>query len=315
MTSPLQAPDTSRLRLSIIGVIVISLFGALFARLWFLQVMDGEELATKVVHNATRTVFEPAPRGRILDRNGKVLVENRESFVVTARAGWRPRRTRPSSTSWPPSSAGRWASCDRASPTPATARYKPVPLFEDVPIDRIVYIKEHTEDFPPDQVGADRRPSGPTRRSTPTARCWPPQVLGYVGEINDEELKARKDQGYLPGDEIGKTGVEQALRERAAGEARSHDRGSRPQGRRAAHPRARGPRPGPRPLPHPRRRPAEDGRGVAGPRPGNGEEHLRQDRQRQALREPGRRRRSSSIPTTGRCWRWHPTPATTPASS
>ena len=65
MASPLQGPDTSRLRLTIIGVIVISLFGALFARLWFLQVMDSEELATKVVHNATRTVFEPAPRGRI----------------------------------------------------------------------------------------------------------------------------------------------------------------------------------------------------------------------------------------------------------
>src|SRR3954465_5347192 len=83
MASPLQAPETSRLRLSIIGVIVISLFGALFARLWFLQVMDSDELATKVIHNATRTVYEPAPRGRILDRNGKVLVDNTYSLVVT----------------------------------------------------------------------------------------------------------------------------------------------------------------------------------------------------------------------------------------
>src|SRR5688500_1876269 len=83
MTAPAQAPETARLRLSIVGVIVICLFGAMFARLWYLQVMDAKELASKVVHHATRTVLEPAPRGRILDRNGKVLVQNRYSFVVT----------------------------------------------------------------------------------------------------------------------------------------------------------------------------------------------------------------------------------------
>src|SRR5689334_9511260 len=83
MTAPIQGPETARLRLSIVGVIVLSLFAALFARLWYLQVMDSETLATKVVRNATRTVFEPAPRGRILDRNGKVIVDNRYTFVVT----------------------------------------------------------------------------------------------------------------------------------------------------------------------------------------------------------------------------------------
>src|SRR3954471_3372861 len=209
MTSPLQAPDTSRLRLSIIGVIVISLFGALFARLWFLQVMDSDELATKVVHNATRTVFEPAPRGRILDRNGKVLVENKETFVVTlSRAA---SETDPAVLDKLAALFGKTVGELRLRISdPRYSPYKPVPLFEDVPIDKIVYIKEHTEDFPPDQVGADRQ----AERSYPAldadGKVLAPQVLGYVGEINDEELKGRKDKGYLPGDEIGKTGVEQA---------------------------------------------------------------------------------------------------------
>src|SRR5689334_15550639 len=84
MTAPLSGgPSTARLRLSIVGVVTLSLFAALAARLWYLQVMNSEQLATKVVHNATRTIYEPAPRGRILDRNGKVLVDNKYSFVVT----------------------------------------------------------------------------------------------------------------------------------------------------------------------------------------------------------------------------------------
>src|SRR5688572_6463765 len=152
MTSPLQAPDTARLRLSIVGVIVISLFAALFARLWFLQVMDSEELATKVVHNATRTILEPAPRGIIRDRNGKPLVENRESFVVTL--------SRVAATE-SPELLDRLAALFSTTVgelrvkigDPRYSPYKPVPLFEDVPIEKIVYIKEHTEDFPPHQVG------------------------------------------------------------------------------------------------------------------------------------------------------------------
>src|SRR5205807_3415018 len=93
---------------------------------------------------------------------------------------------------------------------PRYSPYKPVPLFEDVPIDKIVYIKEHTEDFPPDEVGADRQAERAYPALDDQGHVQASQVLGYVGEINDEELKAHKDQGYLPGDEIGKSGVEQA---------------------------------------------------------------------------------------------------------
>ena len=42
-------------------------------------------------------------------------------------------------------------------------------------------------------------------------------VLGYVGEINDTELKGLKDKGYQPGDEIGKSGVEQAYEQNLRG--------------------------------------------------------------------------------------------------
>ena len=57
----------------------MSLFAALFARLWYLQVMATKEFKTAAVALQTRTILEEAPRGRILDRNGVVLVDNRIS--------------------------------------------------------------------------------------------------------------------------------------------------------------------------------------------------------------------------------------------
>src|SRR5687768_12915329 len=64
------------MRLSVIGVIVIALFSALFVRLWFLQVAEGGELAAAASDNRERIVYEPATRGRILDAQGRPLVDN-----------------------------------------------------------------------------------------------------------------------------------------------------------------------------------------------------------------------------------------------
>jgi len=74
--------DSSRHRLGLLAVAALSLFGALFARLWFLQIVEGETARAEAASNTTEVVITPAPRGRILDRNSTVLVDNRESIVV-----------------------------------------------------------------------------------------------------------------------------------------------------------------------------------------------------------------------------------------
>jgi penicillin-binding protein 2 len=211
MTAPVQGPENSRVRLSIIGVVVFSLFAALFARVWYLQVMDSQTLATKVIHNATRTVYEPAPRGRILDRNGKVLVDNTYSLVVTL--------TRVAAQKDPDLVKRLAVLLDKPVDDlykriddPRYSPYRDVPLVDNVPVDKVIYIKEHTEDFPPDAVKADREAQRVYPNDTLAAH-----ILGYVGEINDDELKAHKDDGYAPGDEIGKSGVEQAYEKELRG--------------------------------------------------------------------------------------------------
>src|SRR5215212_3605835 len=74
--------DSPRLRLLIVGVVGLSLFAALLARLWYLQVLSAPQFVAQARQNQVRVVEVAAPRGRILDRNGLVLVDNRASNVV-----------------------------------------------------------------------------------------------------------------------------------------------------------------------------------------------------------------------------------------
>ena len=74
--------EQPRFRLGVLGIVVVSLFAALFARLWYLQVMTAPAGAAQAYGNRVRLVYEEAPRGRILDRQGRVLVDNRISNAV-----------------------------------------------------------------------------------------------------------------------------------------------------------------------------------------------------------------------------------------
>ena len=75
--------DNSRVRVSIVGVVVVALFSTLLARLWFLQSGPENSLKVQAVVDSTRVLQTESPRGEILDRNGKVLVKDRASWAVT----------------------------------------------------------------------------------------------------------------------------------------------------------------------------------------------------------------------------------------
>jgi penicillin-binding protein 2 len=205
-------PDSPRLRLSILGIVVVSLFASLFARLWYLQVMAGPEYKVAAEVNRVRVVAVEAPRGRILDRNGKVLVDNRISVVVTVdRSALRElskkeharvlgrlseELTRAGQPLTVPDLEARIAD-ERFSP------YTPVPVAQDLPEELKIYLEEHAAEFP--SVAVERL----SVRSYPYGKLAA-HVVGYVGEINDTEIKAQegKKKAYQLGDEIGKSGVE-----------------------------------------------------------------------------------------------------------
>jgi len=194
-------------RLGILGLLVIIAFGALFSRLWFLQVLASEDYRVLARENRVRRVQSEPPRGRILDRNGKVLVGNRLSLSVTIdRQSLRGPRQQRRVLERLERVLGRPRSDLRTNLlNPAVSPYKPVPVANDVSRKDVTYLAENQEDFP--GVGYRLLPV----RTYPQGALGA-HVLGYVGQISEEELKDPYFKRALPryqgGDLIGKAGIE-----------------------------------------------------------------------------------------------------------
>lgn len=214
--------DSPRLRLAVLGIVSVSLFAAMFARLWYLQVLVSPEYQLQATALQQRMILEPAPRGRILDRHGVVLVENRLSYVVTldrrllaalddaGRADLLGRLVAELAPVEPDITVEileQRLESERFSP------YTPVPVADDIPEQLAVYLTEHEEDFG-GVVQVDAR----ALRRYPFGRLAS-HVLGYVGPINDEEFAARRGspEQYQLTDEIGKAGVERTYEEELRG--------------------------------------------------------------------------------------------------
>ena len=70
------------LRVAIMGGAALVMFAVIFFRLWYLQVLSGDKYLAEANNNRIREIRVTAPRGQILDRNGRVLVENRTSLAL-----------------------------------------------------------------------------------------------------------------------------------------------------------------------------------------------------------------------------------------
>src|SRR3712207_4671401 len=97
-----RAPITPQLalRVAILGVIAFALFGIVFFRLWYLQVLSGDEYLQQARDNRVREVRVQAPRGAIVDRNGAPLVENRVATVVQLDPERLPVSERDAAATW-----------------------------------------------------------------------------------------------------------------------------------------------------------------------------------------------------------------------
>ncbi|MFZ4517085.1 MAG: penicillin-binding protein 2 [Microthrixaceae bacterium] len=230
--------DSTQVRLSALGIVALSLFLALFVRLWFLQGIDRQRFEVESASNRLRVINEEGPRGRILDRNGKVLVDNRTSIVVALdrepirKLTDERREAEFADLADTLTSLGVPTKLGTVQKRYEDKRYAPqeyVPIAEDVPENVELFLAERAERFP--GVVVERR----TIRSYPYGQLAA-QIVGYVGEINEEELVARggtppsvpgtttstvppstvttvpglPPKPYQPGDTIGKGGVERA---------------------------------------------------------------------------------------------------------
>jgi penicillin-binding protein 2 len=220
MTTASSTVDSPRIRLAVMGIVAISLFAALVARLWYLQVIGTEEYQLAAEVQNTREIAIEAPRGRILDAQGRVLVDNRISIVVTLDpqelaevddreatlvhlADTLTRHGHPTKV----------ADLEDRLADPEYNPVEPRPVAVDVSEEFEVYLIERRGEFPAVDV----------RREA--VRVYPygqlaAHILGYVGRITEDEYTAvmgteeepiEQAKPYERDDSIGKTGVERVF--------------------------------------------------------------------------------------------------------
>lgn len=207
-------------RLYVVGIVAVCLVAALVARLWYLQVLESEELQNAASANILRVVYTEAPRGRIFDTKGRILVDNRVVQVVTIdRLAFRAALDESEQhdvllqIAEIVSRSGRLTKVIHIEERLASREFGPfdkVPVAFDINPDLLVYLGERPDLFP--GVSVEER----TVRSYPYGEVAA-HLLGYVGPLTESEYRTLSAQidptdpnakTYQPGDEIGKSGVE-----------------------------------------------------------------------------------------------------------
>jgi penicillin-binding protein 2 len=198
-----------RIRMKVLAGLVVFMFGALTTRLWFLQVLATDEFLKQADDNQVRLVPIQPLRGQILDRDGKVLIGNRASTVVTIDRKLVPADQidgvlfRLSELLHVPvqDMADRMTSVKYLP-------YQPIPIAEDVSKEAVFYIKEHSNLFP----GVEYRVDSIRDYQQGDLAA---HLMGSAGEISAEQLKEPDfvARGYRPGDIVGKGGVEAVYEE------------------------------------------------------------------------------------------------------
>src|SRR5215470_14797237 len=183
------------------GFIIVALmsFCLLLGRTWQLQVMQGDYFLRLSEQNRLRSLRTKSLRGKILDRHGHVLADNRAAYTLMAIPADLPPNDqlltllRTLNIEIDP---------EMLRPRRRTAGLKPVPIQRDFPRDQVAYFAEHRMDFPGLFVEAE-----PLR--TYPYGTLAAHLLGYLGEISELQLQHSKELGYYLGDLVGQAGLEQ----------------------------------------------------------------------------------------------------------
>jgi penicillin-binding protein 2 len=199
LAAPTGASLESRIRF--VAVLVVLIFGGFIVRLFHLQVVEGEILRQRSQKNSVRHVELEAPRGEVLDREGRVI------------ATWRPSRAlrvipndladRPRTFAALGQLIGEpGAELDaRAGSSRGLARFRPVTLVEDLDWERLARVESHG--YALRGIETFEQP----RRFYPGGTLAA-HLLGTLGEIHASQLEQERYAGYQQGEVIGQTGLE-----------------------------------------------------------------------------------------------------------
>jgi penicillin-binding protein 2 len=193
------------LRVAILGGVALLMFAIIFFRLWYLQVLSGDKYLAQAKDNQIRNVLIQAPRGKIVDRNGNVLVDNRVGYAVTISPDRLPKSQAVKTELY--TRLARVLNIKRRTiRTTVRTQLRAQPFAKatvktDVSRDVFSYILEHQSSFPGisvDQVYLRFYPHHDLAA----------QIMGTVGRVTAQELKLPDFKGVDQNDSVGQTGIE-----------------------------------------------------------------------------------------------------------
>jgi penicillin-binding protein 2 len=175
---------------------------ALAAGLWRLQVLGASNYRDLAQQNRIRKVPIMAPRGKLFDRESRLLVDNYPSvscFLVREQG-------KNVDADLPMIAQGLNLDLDQLRATlkhfRAAPGYQPIPIKEDISADEQAFIEAHRNELPELETIDEER------------RLYPrdgfaSHLIGYVGEVSEDDLNQPRYAAYEPGDIVGKDGVEE----------------------------------------------------------------------------------------------------------
>ena len=187
-------------RLAVASYIIVGMIGVLLLGFWKLQVIDADKYSSMAERNRVRYIPVIAPRGRMLDRDGRVLVDNRPSFSVLLLrddlAQVEKHLAGISDGLGIPIEDLR----DQLNNSRNLPKFQPIVIKPDASQADIAFIESHRSDIPVlEMISVSRR------RYLPGG--FLAHAAGYVGEVSEQQMEASNSK-FRPGDFVGKTGLE-----------------------------------------------------------------------------------------------------------
>ena len=193
----------SKQRILVISFVVGAIFFLLLLRLWHLQILSADDYRSMSENNRLRFVPVAASRGAIMDRAGKVLVSNRPSFSLAVV----PQEVKDKDALL--DRLARLLGLDRVEleerwkKVTGRAKYYPVVLASNISRDQVEIIEENRLRLPGVEIEMK-----PVREYS--SNILAAHLLGYIGEVSDDEMDRQGYEEYNPGDYVGKNGIERS---------------------------------------------------------------------------------------------------------
>ena len=182
--------------------IVVLMLLVLATGMWRLQVLGAENYRALAEANRIRKVPVLAPRGKIFDRDGRILVDNYPSVTCYLVR----EQMKDPQADMPLIARGLNLPVEQIEATlkryQIEPKYEAIPLKQDITQDEQAFIEAHRNELPELEMRDEQR------------RLYPrdgfaAHMIGYVGEVSEQDLNSPKFDFYEPGDVVGKSGIEE----------------------------------------------------------------------------------------------------------